>query len=155
MVVTSTHRLSRIFRHLTKKWQLICQHSYELCLLSTERTSVKIYEHTCEEKTVKELGDCRNDLIYVEYEWKQYESSNELIINESESVQISGSEDNTFLSDQLQPLKFEDSLLIPDFQNDSFLSSSSENPVIDLGRDFDNSYFGMNLPILDDSFGLL
>ena len=94
-------------------------------------------------------------MIYVEYEWKQYESSNELIINESESVQISGSEDNTFLSDQLQPLKFEDSLLIPDFQNDSFLSSSSENPVIDLGRDFDNSYFGMNLPILDDSFGLL
>ena len=114
-----------------------------------------IYEHTCKEKTVKELGDCQKDLIYVEYEWKQYELSNELITNESESAQVSGSEDTTFFSDQLQPLKFEDSLLIPDFPSDSFLSVSTEHPVSDFGKDSDNSFLGMDLPIFDDSFGLL
>lgn len=114
-----------------------------------------IYEHTCKEKTVKELGDCQKDLIYVEYEWKQYESSNELIANENESAQNSGSEDTTFFSNQLQPLKFEDSLMIPDFPTDSFLSISTEHPTSDSGNELDNSFLDMNLPMLDDSFGLL
>lgn len=103
--------------------------------------------------TVRNLGDCNYEIIFVEYEWEKYESSVELLTDEGVLGDNMLNERSGSFSDDLLSSPVGDSFLLPEFQSDSLFSSSTENVMSDSGRDSNHSFLDMNLPILDDSFG--
>lgn len=131
------HRLLRVFRHLEKKWKVILERSYELCLYPTQHSSQCYYEHTCNNLRIGDVYNKGYELVVMEYEWKGYESNKELVSDQQITSDIG--------FDVLQdPLNSSQEMTV-----DSFMSSSTLSGDIGLGSESDLSFLNLSLPSFD------
>lgn len=136
--------MESVFKHLEKKWKVIVDHSHELSLIPSTRTmSTALYQHNCNEMSIKEFCGRMDSITVVFYRWEIYSVDTEPIdFDETMLVKTDVEKDErkedelSFMQASLSSTQGNNGVNDPIFSSQS-LSWDSQYSLVD----DDNSFF--------------